>query len=545
MNGITNHPLMQALGLAVLHSVWQGILLFCILKMILSFIPERRSVPRYRILYGALTILTGLFCYSFFAEWQHSVAVWKSSGLTAATPQPVTAVISASWQDNLFISYANAFRKYTPVLALLYTAGLILLCFKMLREMLQVKYLRREVMLPEAFLEQQFITLKEQTGIRRNVLLRLSAKVQVPMMLGHLKPVILLPLALVSRLDTQQVEAVLLHELAHIKRHDYFWNILQMVMETLLFFNPVAWWLSALIRDEREHCCDDYVLRNTQSSLPYAHALLALEEYRIARYTATMALSGNKKNTLLNRIKRITVMKQDKRNTQKMLATVTVLVLLAATVCFATAFGQEKKEEPKTITKSYTNRVVTITDDKGNTKVYKDENVDPAVIEEAMKNVPEAMKLAGEAIKDVDWSLVNKSVDMAMAQANTAMKQVDWDEINATVKDAMKSVDWDEIHNSVNQAMEEAKASMKDVDWQEINKEMAATKEEMAKAQAEMKNVDWVEIDKSMAQAKEEMKKASVEMKKAMKEIKDSYKAEMKKAKAERKQATEDDVQVD
>lgn len=564
MNGITDHPLMQALGLAILHSVWQGILFFCLLKMVLSFVPERLSALKYRLLYTALTALTGLFCYTFITEWQNAVSVWKYAGEVAIAAQPVDGVISGSWQDNLFISYVNTFRRYTPVLALLYTAGLLALCFKMLRELLQVRYLRRQVMLPDSFLEQRFIELKEQSGIRRTVLLRLSEKVQVPLMLGHLKPVVLLPLSLMSRLDTQQVEAVLLHELAHIRRHDYSWNILQMIMETILFFNPVAWWLSGLIREEREHCCDDYVLRSTQRSLPYAHALLALEEYRVSRYAATMALAGNKRNSLLNRIKRITAMKQNKGNTQRILATVTVVVLLAAMACFATAFGQEKKQESKSVNKSYSKKVITITDDKGKTKVYKDESGDPAAMEEAMKMIPQAMEMAGEAMKGVDMEELGKTIDMAMARANTAMKEVDWQEISNTVDKAMKSVDWQEMHSTVNnamksvdwtemqhsvdKAMKEAKQSMSDKDWKEVNKAMAEARAEMAKARAEMKDIDWAEI-------REDMQKATAEMKRSMKEAKAASKEDMERAKDEikrslkeaedSKDANESDVRID
>jgi beta-lactamase regulating signal transducer with metallopeptidase domain len=545
MSGITDHPLMQALGLAVLHSVWQGILFFCVLKMVLSLVSERRAALRYRILYVSLAGLAGLFCYTFVSEWQYAAAAWKCSGYLSGQATPVDAVASSAWQDSLFISYVNAFRRYTTVLALLYTAGLLVLCFKMLRELLQVRYLRRQVMLPDTLLEQRFLALKEQAGIRKPVLLRLSEKVQVPLMLGHLKPVVLLPISLMSRLDMQQVEAVLMHELAHIKRHDYFWNILQMVMETLLFFNPVAWWLSALIREEREHCCDDYVLRRTQKSLPYAHALLALEEYRISRYAATVALSGTQKNSLLNRIKRITAMKQNKGNTQRILATVTVLVLLAAMACFATAFGQDKKEASRARSKSYSKKVVTVTDDKGNTKVYKDETGDPSVMEETMKIIPDAMALAGDAMKEVDWDEISKTVEGTMAHADKAMQAVDWDEIQNSVNLAMKSVDWDEIQNTVDNALQSAQASMDKEGREEMKKAMAEAREEIAKARIQMredmKNVDWDEVRSDMKKAREEMKKAMKESKEEMKQSMKASKADGRSSKEDMKKAAEDE----
>lgn len=532
MHGIADHPLVQALGLAVLHAVWQGTLFFCLLKILLSLLPSGRAVFRYRILYGSLVVLTALFCYTLIGEWRHAVRLQQHAE-TALAAAPATIVTPLAWQDSLLLSYVRLFRQYTPVLALIYAAGLVLLCGRMLRELLRVQYLRRQVMLPDSLLEQQFLELKEQCGIRRPVRLRLSAVLPSPVMLGYLKPVVLLPLSLVSRLDPQQVEAVLWHELAHIRRNDYFWNILQMVMEMLLFFNPVAWWISALIRDEREHCCDDYVLRRTRQSLPYAQALLALEEYRLAGYNAAMAFSGRKKTSLLNRIKRITTMKQDRKNSQKLLATVTVLVLLAATVCFATAFGQDKKQEPQQKTKTYSKKVVSVTDDKGVTKVYEDESGDPVAMEEALKVVPEAMERAGEAMDAIDWESIGQTVEGAMAQAGTALDAVNLDGIDATVNSAMKAVDWDAIEGSVNSAMKQARSSMSKEEWAKVREEvrnaMAEARTEMAKAREEMSSVNRDELRKAMQEAKEEMKKAKVEMK-----------ADMEKAKVEMKRAAEE-----
>ncbi|WP_118951106.1 M56 family metallopeptidase [Taibaiella helva] len=564
MNGIAGfqQPLMQALGLAVLHSIWQGMLLFCLLKPALGMISERRAVLRYRITYCALVLLFGLFLYDFVSEWRLSMALQELSMQMYHTPEPPATVTAVSWQDSLLISYVTLFRRYTPVLALLYASGLLLLSFKLIRELLQVRYLRRQVMLPESLLQERFLELKEQTGIRRTVTLGLSQQVQVPLMLGHLKPMILLPLSLVTRLDAQQLEAILLHELAHIRRHDYLWNILQMVMETLLFFNPVTWWLSSVIREEREHCCDDYVLKSTQKSLPYARALLALEEYRLARYTAVMQATGNKKNSLLNRIKRMTAMKQPKEKSQKILATVTIVVLLAAMACFATAFGQDNKEKKskKSLTKAYSKNKITVVDEDGKVNTYH--AGDSTEVAEALKAVPSAMALAEDAMKAVDWKqigeTVNQSVSQAMEQVNAsvdwdaiqkntdesirkATESVNWNDIQQKVDDAMKQVDWDAIQASVDQAMKKAGASAKDVDWAEIRKDMDEAKAEvaqaMSEAKAEMSQVDRNEIREALKEARRETRKAlreaREETRKAMREAQEETRKAMEEAQAE------------
>jgi bla regulator protein BlaR1 len=521
MNGFIDlhHPILQALGIAVLHSCWQGILVYFGVKMTLSFVPLHKSSARYGIAYAALSILFFSFLFSFFTEWQTISSAVRASSVTELTstfqPNGPTSVLIA-WNHIFSFKYIHLFQNYMPVIAVFYAAGVLLLCAKMLWNIVQVQYLRKQVMLPDSLVQQRFLQLKDQAGVSGNVLLRFSEKINVPVMFGYLKPVILLPFSLMSRLDSQQLEAILLHELAHIKRNDYFWNLLQMVMETLMFFNPAAWFLSRIIRLEREHRCDDYVLKLTKTPLPYAHALLLLEENRTSVAGTVMAATGSNKTSLLNRIKRMTAMNQENRNSQRTLATVSVLVLIAAMVCFATAFGQERKSEskPKKITKSYSK--VVVVDDNGKVTTYPNKDGDTTGMAEAMKAVPMAMEMAQDALKNIDMKEINETVIASMAHASKAMKEIDWDDIQMKVDDAMK----------------EAHKSMKNIQWDkinaEVNAEMADAKKEIAQAMKqvhmEMKDVDWEEIHKAMDDAKEEMKKAKIEMKKSMKEVEESDK---------------------
>ncbi len=103
----------------------------------------------------------------------------------------------------------------------------------------------------------RFACLKERIGVSSPVRLLWSASATVPMVIGWARPVVLVPAALLTGLSESQLEAVLAHELAHIRRHDYLVNLLQNVLETLLFYHPAVWWTSEQVRSEREHCCDD------------------------------------------------------------------------------------------------------------------------------------------------------------------------------------------------------------------------------------------------------------------------------------------------
>jgi bla regulator protein BlaR1 len=115
----------------------------------------------------------------------------------------------------------------------------------------------------------------QKLGIRQSISLLQSELVKVPVTVGHFKPVILIPFGLIFQLPAEQIETILIHELAHIRRRDYLVNLLQSLLETIFFFNPGLLWLSSLIKEERETCCDDIVLANTSVKSNYLEALLA------------------------------------------------------------------------------------------------------------------------------------------------------------------------------------------------------------------------------------------------------------------------------
>ncbi len=144
--------------------------------------------------------------------------------------------------------------------------------------------------------------LAVQLGVRRVVTLLESAIVEVPTVLGWLRPVILLPASALTGLSPDQLRAILAHELAHIRRHDYLANILQTVVEILGFYHPAVWWVSSRIRIERENCCDDLAVHVCGNSLQYAKALTSMEEIRHSRSDLALAASGG---SLMARVARL------------------------------------------------------------------------------------------------------------------------------------------------------------------------------------------------------------------------------------------------
>ena len=169
--------------------------------------------------------------------------------------------------------------------------------------------------------------LGAQIGLSRPVRLLVSALVQVPTVVGWLRPVVLVPVGALGGLPAEHLEALLLHELAHIRRHDYLVNILQSVAEALLFYHPAVWWVSGHIRAERELCCDDVAVSVTGDALTYARALAQLESYRPAHLSAALAANGG---SLADRIARLLGQSRPAVRTGLGPGVVTVAILLVA-----------------------------------------------------------------------------------------------------------------------------------------------------------------------------------------------------------------------
>lgn len=194
--------------------------------------------------------------------------------------------------------------------------------------------------------QSKLLDLARSLNIKKNIRLLESTLVKVPVMTGFFKPVILFPFGLIMQIPAEQVEAVLLHELAHIRRKDYLVNLAQSFAETIFFFNPGVIWISSLIREERENCCDDIAIQHTKNRTQFIHALVAFQEYNINEAKYAMAFPG-KKNQLLQRAKRI--LQNDNKTLnimQKFFLTSGLVIAGLLTVVFA----QTHKPAPVTAT---------------------------------------------------------------------------------------------------------------------------------------------------------------------------------------------------
>ena len=298
------------MGWALFHSLWQSLIIFFLYKLVLASLPKISSQFRYA--FGLLILLT-LFL-GFMAEIFIQYQDFKPTSL------PSSFKSLSHLQNNLSFSLEKIqSEKVSPLelieslpirigislWGLFYTLLLALMMGKLIRNIFQIQNLKAsgKVYPPGEDLNALFEKLKTKLAFPSHAKLWLSTRINSPMTFGFIKPIILFPLSVCSKLTISQLEGLLIHEMAHILRKDYLMNILQSIAETFLFFNPLMSVLNRDIRLEREKCCDDWVSEYySGESIEYAKTLLSLEENRV--FQLSLPAKANQ-NQLLTRIKRI------------------------------------------------------------------------------------------------------------------------------------------------------------------------------------------------------------------------------------------------
>lgn len=303
--------LSEVLGWTILHSLWQGLLIYLLLQACLRLLRKRSSSHlRYLLLSGALLSLFSWVVLTFYQKTMevfgsHPMSL-PSSGLEpiSSAESVLTLDVGSSWWSDLWWRAELFMQLYADQLAYFWLVGVLLFSLRWVGGFYFTYRLRQvgTLAVPEAW-EQQVQQLSIQLGVRKPVKIMASMKVQVPLVVGHLKPIILLPFGMLANLSPAQLEAILLHELAHVRRHDFLINLMLSILEILLFYHPVFWLLSNRILEERELCCDDIAVANCGNPQLYARTLLLMEEQR-QQLTLAMSYQG-KKQHLMDRIKRI------------------------------------------------------------------------------------------------------------------------------------------------------------------------------------------------------------------------------------------------
>ena len=302
----------HALGWALVDSLWQEALAGAGLAALLALLPVRAA----RIRYALATLTLGLMLALPLASAARlsGTSPWTDDVVTATSPVapgptsgpgPQAAPMGATPAAPVAARIRAVLEPALPWVVLVWFGGVVALSLRLASGWLVTRQLGRvgTASVPDACRE-AVARLAARLRISRPVRVLQSAVVQVPAVMGWLRPVILLPASALTGLTALQLDALLAHELAHVRRYDYLVNLVQSVIETLLFYHPAVWWVSQQVREEREHCCDDLAVAVCGDAHLYATALVGMERLRGTPPAFALAATG-RGGALMGRIRRL------------------------------------------------------------------------------------------------------------------------------------------------------------------------------------------------------------------------------------------------
>lgn len=439
--GLLSSQLIKALGNTLMHSLWQGVLLAVAGGLIVVFTKKQSAAARYNLLIGALLLFAGGIVITFLGQLQPAQtthAVFVNTNNTTVTNAPVAhqqapafvaGDVAKPGIGTMLIDYLNTHCNTIVMI------WFLIICAKSIKlaagvyEVHQLKNTKINAL--DKYWEDRLAQLSAQLKITQVIGIVESGIAKVPMVIGHFKPLILIPVGFINALSTDEVEAILVHELAHIRRRDYLVNLLQSFMEIVFFFNPAVLWISQQIKAERENCCDDIALEQASSKYGYIQALLSCQEYQAPGLS--MALAHTKSN-LLNRVKRM--VNNHNQSLNIMEKTLLTICLVAAGFCtVAFSANKENKNIPVkvSVAKHQKTKEHTVTVDPKVGYVFKTDNKTTYKFNKTGSKISD-LKVNGKVVPNSQVNKYTPQID-ALLKQNEQTKQAEAGDAPVAAKD--------------------------------------------------------------------------------------------------------------
>lgn len=506
-----NENILKAISWTLIHSVWQGLILAIFAGLVIVFTRKSKAAVRYNVLSGLFLMFIVAVGFTFNYEYQQETAIVLDGTMAGTTVLELKNVIASPTE--ITPDYLQEIRIYLNEHATTITAIWFLIfaikCFGVFRNMTNVYRIRNyKVHNASEYWNNRVADLSKKLNIKKQIVLLESQLVKVPSVTGFFKPIILIPVGLLANLPQDQIEAILLHELAHIKRRDYFINLLQSFAEILFFFNPGFLWISSLIKDERENCCDDIAVSITQNKSKFIHALVSFQEYNMKQNELALGF-GKNKNQLLARAKRIIQDNNKSLNTvEKTFLSLCIIVMLT----FSLACSNTKATTAKTAEK-----------EKNIEIAYLKDITREQLSEEEEKEIREAEIAAQDA---------KQAAAIAKVEAESAMIKADEAKVEALKAQQEGKISDDEAKQY------EVEATQAQIEFEKAKKEheIARKEHEKARKEHEIARKEHEKARKENEIARQEDKKAWKEHEVARKESEKARK-ESEKARKEHEKA--------
>ena len=487
-----------ALGKTLVHSLWVGLLFLSLLKIILQTLPGRYSHIRYRIALISLLLFIGLLGGVFILLYT-PVYAGATIGMQTAFQIPDVIPLIHEFAVN---SDGTSLMSICSICSYIYFTGIFIMLIRSIISIIHIQQLKRNGVPVQNEWIDRFLQIKHTLGIKRNVALLESDRINAPAMIGLFKPAIMVPLGMFTHLSVEQVETILMHELHHLRRLDFLVNIIQLIAEGLFFYNPAVWTISQMIRSERENCCDDRVIQSCRDPIVYAGALFQLAGQQQSLHRLMPGAGGSDQYQLFNRIKRILNQTTMKTNIREKLFSLLILaggmILLLTISGFSSGFSIVKQNDSwkkmNTITSS------PATNPAPNPTLILPQDTLPSTEKEitAAKEV---------ALAEIDWEEIEREIKAAK---EVAIDEINWDQIKEEMEmaslEAMDSIDWDEIKEEMAKAKIHIDSVMQDFDFDfDMDFDMEEFKIEMKDAMKEIEEIDWEEIKREIEESMEEI----------------------------------------
>lgn len=500
MAGLSQSQFLQSLGWATLNSFWQMALLWC-MYIAVNAAFKISAGKKYRLAVGAIITGFAWFVFTFIYYFNSS---------------PVSTIAFFNQAINESNSILNIFLLSASVA---YLSLLVFPSWRLFRNWRFVQKIKKEGLHKANPNYRVFVQkISAQLNIGKKVFVHISELVTSPLTIGYLKPVILLPVAAISNLSTQQVEAILLHELSHIRRYDYLVNFIVSIISTFLYFNPFVKQFTKAIEEERENCCDQLVLQYGYDKVGYASALLMLEKLSPARHTLALGAAG--KNHLLNRIEKIVGMEKKKGFKRNQFAG--LLAALFCIVAFNSILIIKDKQPNHSLFASIDFvspfNLLEQNNNKGNFSTLPDEHSTmlkkPALAAAQKTETKSAPSVERNNALSVSLLANNMFMNVAQNDVDASLTKEQKEKVKTTVnisKKVLGNLQWNEVETVIADVLtDQEKQVAKQQYLRELNKaDYWKTIEQNMKAQYQ--TMDWPAIDGKMQNALAVIKLDSLE----------------------------------
>ena len=333
-----------ALGWMVVHSLWQGTAIAFLAGLVNIALRKKSAHLRYVVanvsLFLILAMAVTTFCYHYdFSKTLTQIRLIPTQD--DAVVQILTDIPNPTSETTTPLSiqgFKDYFNHNVPLIVTIWILGVAIFMLRLIGGVSYIYYLKSRMNFPtDEYWTDMMQRLAERSGISKSIELVESAIVRTPMVIGHFKPMILFPMGIINRLAPEEVEAILAHEIAHVMRNDFLFNIFQSIVEALFYFHPAVWWLSSQIRNERESACDEMAIALINSKLNYAKALVTIQEMAYYPLSPALAFAGQRKSQFVMRMQRILNQPYKTNVMEKTIASLLILGTL-----FTLAIGQNQ-----------------------------------------------------------------------------------------------------------------------------------------------------------------------------------------------------------